>query len=222
VHLVLTVIHYALHLDSELPQLIVRYGELVYVILFAIIFAETGFVVTPFLPGDSLIFVAGAMAATAGGLNAFLLVVVLTLAAVLGNTANYWAGRFFGPRVFHWEHSRWFNRHALDETHAFYLRHGAMAVSAARFIPIVRTFAPFVAGVGDMPHARFQLVNVLSALVWVAGFIVLGYFFGNLEVVRHNLMFIMVAVVVISVLPAIMGGWRARSRLRARRDSGGR
>jgi membrane-associated protein len=216
VHLVLTVVHYALHLDSELPELIARYGQMIYAILFAIIFAETGFVVTPFLPGDSLIFVAGAMAATTAGLNAPLLFVLLSVAAILGNTANYWVGRFLGPRVFHWEHSRWFNRHALDETHAFYTRYGSIAITAARFIPIVRTFAPFVAGVGAMSHARFQLVNILSALAWVAIFVVLGYFFGNLDVVKHNLMFIMVAVILISVTPAVVGGLRARARVRAR------
>lgn len=216
-HMVLTLLHYVLHLDAELPQLIARYGQMVYLILFAIIFAETGFVVTPFLPGDSLIFVAGAMTATASGLNAPVLFVLLSIAAILGNTANYWVGRYLGPRVFHWEHSRWFNRHALDETHAFYTRYGSVAITAARFIPIVRTFAPFVAGVGAMSHARFQLVNILSAIAWVATFVLLGYFFGNLEVVKHNLIFIMVAVIVISVLPAVIGGLRARARVRARR-----
>jgi membrane-associated protein len=214
--MVLTIVHYALHLDAELPQLIARYGQMVYLILFAIIFAETGFVVTPFLPGDSLIFVAAAMTATASGLNAPVLFVLLSIAAILGNTANYWIGRYLGPRVFHWEHSRWFNRHALDETHAFYTRYGSVAITAARFIPIVRTFAPFVAGVGAMSHARFQLVNILSAIAWVAVFVLLGYFFGNLEVVKHNLIFIMVAVIVISVLPAVIGGLRARARVRAR------
>ncbi len=209
---ILAALHFVLHLDVELPQLIASYGSWVYGILFLIIFAETGLVVTPFLPGDSLIFVAAAMSARAGGLDAPTLAVLLIIAAILGNTTNYWIGRALGPRVFHWEHSRWFNRHALDETHAFYLRYGAIAVTAARFIPIVRTFAPFVAGVGTMPHGRFQLFNITGGALWVIAFVLLGYFFGNLAVVQHNLIFIMVAVVIVSVLPVIVGAWRAKRR----------
>jgi membrane-associated protein len=192
---ILAALHYVLHLDVELPQLIASYGSWVYAILFVIIFAETGLVVTPFLPGDSLIFVAAAMAARGGGLDPLTLALLLIVAAILGNTTNYWI-----------------NRHALDETHAFYVRYGALAITAARFIPIIRTFAPFVAGVGTMPHARFQLFNILGGTLWVIAFVLLGYFFGNLEVVRHNLIFIMVAVVVVSVLPVAIGAWRARRR----------
>ncbi len=214
---ILALLHFVLHLDVELPQLIATYGNWVYGILFLIIFAETGLVVTPFLPGDSLIFVAAAMSAQAGGLDPVTLAILLVVAAMLGNTTNYWIGRFLGPRVFAWEHSRWFNRRALDETHAFYVRYGALAITAARFIPIVRTFAPFVAGIGNMPHARFQLFNLLGAVAWVVAFVLLGYFFGNLEVVRHNLIFIMVAVVFVSVLPVALGAWRARKKTAAAR-----
>lgn len=207
---ILAALHFVLHLDVELPELIASYGAWVYAILFGIIFAETGLVVTPFLPGDSLIFVAAAMAAQGGGLDPLTLALLLIVAAILGNTANYWVGRALGPKVFHWEHSRFFNRRALDETHAFYVRYGALAITVARFIPIIRTFAPFVAGVATMPHARFQLFNILGGTLWVIAFVLLGYFFGNLEVVRHNLIFIMLAVVVVSVLPVAIGAWRAR------------
>ncbi len=208
----LAALHFVLHLDVELPQLITSYGSWVYGILFLIIFAETGLVVTPFLPGDSLIFVAAAMSAAGGGLDPLTLTLLLIVAAILGNTTNYWIGRALGLKVFHWEHSRWFNRRALDETHAFYVRYGALAITAARFIPIVRTFAPFVAGVGTMPHARFQMFNIMGGALWVIAFVLLGYFFGNLDAVRHNLIFIMVAVVLVSVLPVVIGAWRARRR----------
>jgi membrane-associated protein len=214
VNSILALLHFVLHLDVELPHLITTYGNWVYAILFLIIFAETGLVVTPFLPGDSLIFVAAAMSAQ-GGLDPVTLALLLIVAALLGNTTNYWIGRYLGPKVFYWEHSRWFNRRALDETHAFYVRYGPVAITAARFIPIIRTFAPFVAGIGAMPHGRFQLFNLIGGVSWVVAFVLLGYFFGNLDVVRHNLIFIMVAVVIVSVLPVVIGALRARAKSRA-------
>ncbi len=198
--LLLQLVQFVLHLDVHLTELVVRYGVLIYVILFAIVFCETGLVVTPFLPGDSLLFTAGALAAV-GSMDPWILGIVLIVAAVLGNTSNYWIGRYIGPRVFHWENSRWFNRGALDEAHAFYEKHGPVALTIARFLPIVRTFAPFVAGVAAMRHATFQLYSVLGGVLWVAGFLALGYFFGNIPVVKSNLALVMVGVIVVSLLP---------------------
>ncbi|MGI9025837.1 MAG: VTT domain-containing protein, partial [Burkholderiaceae bacterium] len=154
--LLLRIVDFVLHLDVHLTDLVTQYGVLIYLILFAIVFAETGLVVTPFLPGDSLLFTAGALAAV-GSMDPWLLFIVLSAAAILGNTSNYWIGRYFGPRVFQWEDSRWFNRRALDEAHAFYEKYGPLALTLARFLPIVRTFAPFVAGVAAMKHSTFQL-----------------------------------------------------------------
>ena len=199
-----------LHLDKHLVDLTAAYGVWIYGLLFLIVFAETGLVVTPFLPGDSLLFAAGALAAV-GSMNPWILIAVLTAAAILGNTSNYWIGRWIGPRVFHWENSRWFNRHALYEAHAFYEKYGRVAITIARFIPIVRTFAPFVAGVAAMSHATFQLFSIAGGVVWVASFIALGYFFGNIPVVKGNLALIMFAVVVISLLPV---AWAALARKR--------
>ena len=210
VDLLLTLVDFVLHLDAHLSDLVARHGIGIYAILFAIVFAETGFVVTPFLPGDSLLFAAGALAAV-GSMNPWILIAVLTAAAILGNTSNYWIGRWIGPRVFHWENSRWFNRRALDEAHAFYEKYGPLAITIARFLPIVRTFAPFVAGVAAMSHATFQLFSIAGGVVWVASFIALGYFFGNIPVVKGNLALIMAAVVVISLLPV---AWAALARKR--------
>ena len=201
-------IEFVVHLDAHLTELIANYGVWIYAILFAIVFAETGFVVTPFLPGDSLLFVAGAIAA-AGDLDVWAVAATLFSAAVLGNTSNYWVGRWVGPHVFNWEQSRWFNRRAFDEAHAFYEKYGPATITLARFLPFVRTFAPFVAGVAAMSHARFQMWNVLGGALWVAGFVALGYFFGNLPGVRNNLALIMVAVVFISLLP-LLYAWLVR------------
>ncbi len=208
--LLVQLVQFVLHLDVHLAELVARYGTLIYAILFAIVFCETGLVVTPFLPGDSLLFAAGALAAL-GSMDPWLLGVVLVAAAVLGNTSNYWIGRWLGPRVFQWEHSRWFNRRALDEAHAFYDRYGPVALTIARFMPIVRTFAPFVAGVAAMAHATFQLYSVLGGVLWVVAFLALGYFFGNIPVVKSNLALVMVGVVVVSLLPL---AWAAVSRKR--------
>ena len=209
--LLLQLVQFVLHLDVHLADLVARYGVLIYAILFAIVFCETGLVVTPFLPGDSLLFAAGALAAL-GSMDPWLLGIVLIVAAVLGNTSNYWIGRYIGPRVFQWENSRWFNRRALDEAHAFYEKYGPSALTIARFMPIVRTFAPFVAGVAAMSHATFQLYSVLGGVLWVVAFLALGFFFGNIPIVKSNLAFVMIGVIVISLLPL---AWAALNRKRA-------
>jgi membrane-associated protein len=209
--ILLQLVDFVLHLDVHLADLVARYGVLIYVILFAIIFCETGLVVTPFLPGDSLLFAAGALAAI-GSMDPWVLGIVLIVAAVLGNTSNYWIGRYIGPRVFQWENSRWFNRGALDQAHAFYERYGPAALTIARFMPLVRTFAPFVAGVGSMRHATFQLWSSLGGVLWVTTFIALGYFFGNIPVVKSNLALVMVGVIVVSLLPI---AWAAIAKKRS-------
>jgi membrane-associated protein len=199
-----------LHLDAHLEVLSRDYGTWVYAILFLIIFAETGLVVTPFLPGDSLLFVCGALAA-GGGLDIWTLAISLGIAAIAGNTTNYWIGRYLGPRVFHWQNSRFFNQAALLKTRAFYERHGGKTVVISRFLPIIRTFAPFVAGIGAMDHLRFQLYNACGGILWVGALLTAGYFFGNLAVVRNNLGVAIVAIVAVSLLPALIGYWRQRA-----------
>ena len=195
-----------LHLDKHLAVLVQQYGLWIYGILFVIIFSETGFVVTPFLPGDSLLFVAGALAAIGeGGMDIVVLMGVLSLAAILGNTVNYHVGRYLGPKVFHWENSRFFNKAALMKTHVFYEQHGGKTLVITRFIPILRTFAPFVAGIGDMTYVRFQAYNLSGALLWVVSLSVAGYFFGNLPFIQNNLTLVIFAIIFISVLPAIIG-----------------
>lgn len=211
--LVLHLVDFVLHLDKHLADLVAREGPLIYAILFVIVFCETGLVVTPFLPGDSLLFAAGAIAAV-GGMDPWILGVVLIAAAVLGNTSNYWIGRYIGPKVFQWEGSRWFNRRALDEAHAFYEKYGPVALTIARFMPIVRTFAPFVAGVGAMKQSTFQFWSALGGVLWVVIFIAMGYFFGNIPVVKSNLVLVMVGVIVISLLPL---AWAALANKRAPR-----
>jgi membrane-associated protein len=209
--LLLQLVQFVLHLDVHLTELIAHYGPWIYVMLFAIVFCETGLVVTPFLPGDSLLFAAGALAAI-GQMDPWVLAVVLMIAAILGNTSNYWIGRWIGPKVFQWENSRWFNRRALDETHAFYERYGPVALTIARFMPLVRTFAPFVAGVGAMRHATFQFWSSLGGILWVAIFIALGYFFGNIPAVKSNLLLVMVGVIVVSLLPLAWAAFARRRR----------
>ncbi|MBX3647101.1 MAG: DedA family protein [Rhodocyclaceae bacterium] len=200
----------AVHLDKHLAALLAQYGLWVYAILFLIIFSETGFVVTPFLPGDSLLFVAGALAG-AGSMDMWLLNGTLIAAAVLGNSVNYSIGRYLGPKVFHWENSRFFNKAALMKTHVFYERHGGKTLILSRFIPILRTFAPFVAGIGAMTYLRFQAFNVSGALLWVMSLTVAGYLFGNLPMVKNNLSLVILAIIVISVLPAVIGYLRHRA-----------
>ncbi len=205
----LSFIDIVLHLDKHLALLVQQYGQWIYVILFAIIFSETGFVVTPFLPGDSLLFVAGALAAL-GGMDIGILLAVLSAAAILGNMVNYQIGRFLGPKVFHWEQSRFFNKAALDKTHAFYEKHGGKTLVISRFLPLFRTFAPFVAGIGAMGYARFTFFNLIGALAWVGSLTLAGYWFGNLPWIQQNLTLVIVAIIVISLLPVVYGWWQHR------------
>jgi membrane-associated protein len=194
--------------------LVQNYGPWVYAILFFIIFAETGFVVTPFLPGDSLLFVAGALAAL-GGMDILLLMATLATAAILGNQVNYHIGRYIGPRVFHWEDSRFFNRKALEKTHAFYEKHGGKAVVISRFLPLFRTFVPFVAGVGSMSYARFTAFNVSGALLWVVSLCMLGFWFGNEPWIKQNLTLVIIGIIVISNIPVVIGWWQHRKDSKA-------
>ena len=193
-----------LHLDKHLTLLVLQYGPWIYAILFVIIFSETGFVVTPFLPGDSLLFVAGAVAAL-GGMDIRILLAVLIAAAVLGNMLNYQIGRFLGPKVFHWENSRFFNKAALDKTHAFYEKHGGKTLIISRFLPLFRTFAPFVAGIGAMTYARFSMFNLVGAVSWIGSLTLAGYWFGNLPWVQKNLTLVIVGIIVISLVPLFVG-----------------
>ena len=188
------------HLDRHLETLLQQHGAWVYLLLFVIIFCETGLVVTPFLPGDSLLFIAGALAA-GGGIDVHLLALLLVAAAVLGNTVNYSIGRFIGPKVFHWEESRLFNRRALDRAHAFYEKHGGKTIVITRFVPILRTFAPFVAGIARMTYLNFTAYNLAGALAWVLSLLYAGYWFGNVPFVKENLTIVIVGIVVLSVTP---------------------
>ena len=198
-----------LHLDQHLRDLAQSYGAWVYAILFLIIFLETGVVVTPFLPGDSLLFVAGTIAA-AGDLNIHVLVVLLIAAAIAGDSLNYAIGRYLGPRVFRFDDSRFFKRAYIERTHAFFERHGGKAIILARFVPIVRTYAPFVAGIGAMRYRQFLMFNVSGAVLWVAVLGYAGFFFGNLPVVRNNLTAVILGIIVLSIMPAIAEFWRAK------------
>ena len=198
-----------LHLDVYLASLVAQYGPWIYAILFAIIFAETGFVVTPFLPGDSLLFVAGTLAAV-GGMDIGVLILTLSLAAVLGNSVNYAIGRYLGPRVFQWPDSRFFNRRALEKAHAFYEKHGGKTIVMSRFLPLFRTFAPFVAGIGAMPWWRFTLFNVVGGVAWTASLSLVGYWFGNVPFIKNNLTAVIIGIVVVSLIPAAIGWWQQR------------
>ena len=198
-----------LHLDVHLAALVQQYGVWVYAILFAIIFAETGLVVTPFLPGDSLLFVAGALAAV-GGINVHLIVASLIVAAVLGNSTNYAIGRWLGKTFFRDRGSKWLNPEYLERTHAFYEKHGGMAVVISRFIPIIRTYVPFVAGLGAMTPARFTAYNVGGAFLWIVSLTYAGYFFGNIPWVKKNLTLIIVAIILVSVIPVVVAAVKAR------------
>ncbi len=197
------------HLDKHLAVLLANYGLWIYAILFLIIFCETGLVVLPFLPGDSLLFVAGALAAT-GGMDITILCASLIAAAVIGNSVNYAVGRFLGPKVFQWENSRFFNRNALDKAHAFYERHGGKMLVLTRFLPIIRTFAPFVAGIAKMPYGRFQAYNIAGGVFWVATLTLSGYWFGNLPGVKNNLSIVISVIVAVSFLPALIAYIRHR------------
>jgi len=197
------------HLDKHLAVLLAQYGTWIYALLFIIVFCETGLVVTPFLPGDSLLFVSGALWAAAG-MEAHWLAVTLVSAALLGDNVNYWVGRYFGPRVFRWENSRIFNKKALDYTREFYKRHGGKTIIIARFVPLVRTFAPFVAGIGHMPYPRYIAFSIFGALLWVLSLVYLGYFFGNLPIVKQNLTVVIFLIIGISLMPIALQWLRHR------------
>jgi membrane-associated protein len=201
VDLLRTIIEFFLHLDQHLNQVIAQYGGWTHLILFLVVFCETGLVVTPFLPGDSLLFAAGTFAAL-GSLDVRWIVLLLTVAAIAGDTLNYWIGAYIGPRAFRGD-IRFLRKEYLDRTHAFYEKHGGKAIILARFIPIVRTFAPFVAGVGAMSYPRFIAYNVGGAVLWVALFVLGGYFFGNIPTVRENFSLVILAIILISVLPVL-------------------
>lgn len=191
-----------LHLDVHLTELILMFGLWTYAILFLIIFAETGLVVTPFLPGDSLLFALGALAA-GGAFHLETLMILLTLASIAGDTTNYSIGNYLGPKVFHFENSRFFNKDYLMKTHVFYEKHGGKTIILAKFLPIFRTFAPFVAGIGSMTYPRFLMFNVIGGLIWINGFLLLGFFFGNIPFVKENFGIVILAIIFISVLPAV-------------------
>ena len=203
-----SVVDFFLHLDEHLNQIVTTYGVWTHLILFAIVFAETGLVVTPFLPGDSLLFAAGALAAL-GSLDLWLLVVLLIGAAVLGDSVNYWVGAWIGPRAFS-GNLRFLRKDYLERTRAFYEKHGGKTIILARFVPIIRTFAPFVAGVGAMSYPRFIVYNIIGAVLWVGLFVPLGYFFGNMPTVKDNFSLVIFAIIGISMLPIAVEMFRAR------------
>ena len=207
-------VDFILHVDRYLGAFVAQYGAWVYALLFLIVFVETGVVVMPFLPGDSLLFVVGALAG-AGFISYPLACAVLLVAAILGDQCNYSIGRYFGPKVFQWEDSRFFNRRAFDKAHAFYERYGGVTVILARFMPFIRTFVPFVAGVAEMSRGKFTMFNVVGALIWVLGLVTAGYVFGNLPWVQANLSKIIWALILVPGLIAIYGGWKAGRAERA-------
>ena len=207
-----------LHLDQHLNTVISTYGTWTYLLLFVIIFMETGLVVTPFLPGDSLIFAAGTFAGM-GSLNVWVLFFSLSLAAILGDTVNYWIGHYIGPRAFSGE-VRFLKKEYLDRTHAFYEKHGGKTIILARFVPIVRTFAPFVAGIGAMTYGKFITYNIVGGIAWVGLFTFLGYFFGSLPVVQENFALVVIAIILLSVSPAVYEILKERSRNARKSGSG--
>ena len=208
-------VNFILHLDVHLNEIIKNFGIWTYLILFLIIFLETGVVITPFLPGDSLLFAAGSFAAL-GSLNVWVLAITLTFAAILGDTLNYWIGHYIGPKAFS-GNIRFLKKEYLERTHEFYERHGGKTIILARFIPIIRTFAPFVAGIGAMEYPRFFFFNVTGAILWVFLFIFGGYFFGNLPFVQDNFTLVILAIIVISVLPGVFEF--AREKLKSRKEA---
>ena len=202
-------IDFVLHVDRHLSEFVQAYGGWVYALLFLVVFVETGLVVMPFLPGDSLLFVVGALCGL-GLMSLPLAMALLTAAAVLGDQTNYSIGRYFGPKVFGWPNSRWFNRDAFDRTHAFYERYGGVTIVIARFMPFLRTFAPFVAGGAEMTRSKFTAYNVAGAILWVCGLTLAGYFFGNLPWVQENLSAIIWAMILVPGLIVLYGAWKAR------------
>jgi membrane-associated protein len=210
--ILLTILDFILHVDKHLELFVQSYGTWVYALLFLIIFVETGVVVMPFLPGDSLLFVVGAMCGV--GLMSYPLSVALLLAAaILGNQSNYTIGHYFGPKVFQWEDSRWFNKKAFDQAHEFYEKYGGITIVAARFMPFLRTFAPFVAGVAQMTRSRFTLFDVLGGSLWVGGIVTVGYFFGNIAWVKLHLDKIIWAMILVPGLLVLFGAWKSRRKV---------
>ena len=205
------ILDFILHVDVHLASFVQAYGAWVYALLFLIIFVETGVVVMPFLPGDSLLFVVGALCG-AGLMNLPLAIALLTVAAILGDQCNYSIGRFFGPKVFQWENTRYFNRDAFNQAHAFYEKYGGITIIAARFFPFLRTFVPFVAGVAEMTRSRFTLYNVVGASLWVGGVTLAGYLFGNIAWVKANLDKIIWGMIILPGLLVLVGAWRAQRK----------
>ena len=210
IDLIKKLIDFIIHIDAHLAEIIRDYGLWTYAVLFLIIFAETGLVVTPFLPGDSLLFAAGAFCAKPEtGLNVHLMAILLFVAAVIGDTLNYWIGSKFGPAVFKREDSVFLRRKHLDRAHAFFERYGGRAIILARFVPIVRTFVPFVAGVGQMSYARFIAYNIIGGFIWIYFFTYAGFIFGNQPFVQKNFKLVILAIIFLSVLPMVFEAWRA-------------
>ena len=207
-------VDFILHVDKHLETFVATYGTWVYALLFLIIFVETGVVVMPFLPGDSLLFVVGAMCGV-GLMDYSITVPLLVAAAILGNQSNYTIGRYFGPKVFHWEDSRYFNRKAFNQAHAFYEKYGGITIVAARFMPFLRTFAPFVAGVAEMTRSKFTFYDVLGGALWVGGIVTAGYFFGSVPWVKANLDKIIWAMILIPGLIVLWGAWKGRAKASA-------
>jgi membrane-associated protein len=206
--ILLQLVDFILHVDRYLETFVAQYGAWVYALLFLIIFVETGVVVMPFLPGDSLLFIVGAMCG-AGLMNLPLVMGLLLAAAILGDQTNYTIGRYFGPRVFQWEESRFFSRRGFDQAHAFYEKYGGITIILARFMPFVRTFVPFVAGVAEMTRSKFTFFNVVGAVIWVVGLLSVGYLFGNLPIVQQHLSKIIWALIIVPGLIAMFGAWKA-------------
>ncbi len=209
--LLLTGIDILLHLDKYLDLMIQTMGIWSYVVIFLIIFCETGLVVTPVLPGDSLLFAIGTFAAL-GLFDITMVLILLTIAAIAGDTVNYWIGNYLGPKVFHYEDSRYFKKKHLERTHQFYEKHGGKTIIIARFIPIIRTFAPFVAGISSMTYRKFLSYNVVGGILWIFSLTLAGYFFGNIPVVRNNFSLVIMAIVVISVMPGVIEYFRQRGK----------
>ncbi len=207
--ILLQLIDFILYVDRYLQAFVAEYGAWVYALLFLIVFVETGLVIMPFLPGDSLLFIVGALCG-ADLLSLPLAMVLLLIAAIVGDQVNYSIGRYFGPKVFRWENSRFFNRAAFDQAHAFYERYGGITIILARFMPFVRTFVPFVAGVAEMTRSKFTTYNVIGAFIWVVGLLLAGYLFGNLPFVQTHLSKIIWALIIVPGLIALWGAWRAR------------
>lgn len=195
---------FIIHIDHHINTLVSNYGAWSYAILFAIIFCETGLIIMPFLPGDSLLFVIGALAASDGPLDVKLVLILLTAAAILGNTVNYQVGRMLAPKIFRNENIRFLNKEHLQKTQAFFDRHGSKAIIITRFMPILRTCAPFLAGVGSMPYSKFTLYNVVGGILWVSLFVLAGYFFGKVPFIEHNFSKVILVIIVVSLLPAVI------------------